>query len=485
MADDISGRLGSAFADFEGIASNGRTGSHVHDHGDRVVVALVFENHTRGLAASLTTGYILQRMGNGARLDGRAPVSADAALACGCGTPDAAFYALSVQQAEVFHRVLRYATDMGYDPHGDRSADPVDPGSRTPLFVILGHAFETFHGCYESVRGLDASLPSLGVWSNVLRVFDDDVVDAPDLVRRAVVSRRTVRAVARDLERMGWLEVEKPARGKTAFRLTSEGCRARAAGARLVEAAQADFVSRFGSDRVPGLHGALARLVDQLDIELPWHLTGYGLADSSPTGGNHVPAPEGPARIPAHGADWPVVVKDPLADSSGQPLSALLSKALAAYRIDYEWDMRGHGTGLDFIANFLARVDDEGVDLKAASALAGVTGNGRSALERHLVVVVEPRRGRGSSRRVHLTPKGRQARDGHPGLVARLERDWHARYGACVDDLRSVLESLDEDFDTDLPNFPDPTDWLYRSMLAGSAAQRKRDASRPSHPTSA
>ena len=368
-----------------------------------------------------------------------------------------------------------YAMDMGFDPQTGRSSIrgvAVEPVSGTPLFVLLSRAFVTYRGCYERASADYGDSPSLGVWSNVLRPFDDGVLDQRELIRRGVLSRRAVRALVRDLERLGWLEEERPARGQTSLRLTDAGLRAREAGRILVDEAEQGFVDRFGAQATSALRETLVGIAGQLEVELPWHLTGYGVADSSLTGGQHVPAQPGPPRTPAHGADWPVVLRNPAADVSVQPLSALLSKALAAFRIDYEWDMRGHGTGLDFIANFLRFVDDDGVDLKTASTMGGVTGNGRSALERHFVVVVEPRQGRGASRRVYLTPKGKQARDTYPFLVAKVEREWQGRYGACVDDLRGVLESLDRDFDAGLPGYPSTTDWLYRSMLAGSAAAR-------------
>ena len=481
MPSGISSRLDAAFAEFEGIvAGAGPTGSHVHAHDDGVAVALAFEDNLPGRTAALTTDQIFRRLGSGARLDGRAPVSADASLACDCGTPDASFYGLTKLQAEVFDRALRYATHMGYDPFADNvpnSLPGAEPVSRPPLFVRLSRAFGTLCRCYASASAGDGSIPSPGVWSNVLRPFEAGVLEQSELIRRTVVSRRAVRALVRDLERQGWLEVDKPTRGKTLLRLTAAGLRAREAGARLVEAAEAEFAARFGAARTGRMREALVEIVDQLEIELPWHLTGYGLVDSSVTGGDHVPAQLGPPRVPAHGADWPVVPKDPVADVSAQPLSALLSKALAAFRIDYEWGMRGHGTGLDFIANFLQFVDDDGVDLNTASTRGGVTGNGRSALERHFVVVAEPTRGRGATRRVYLTPKGRQARDSYPHLVAKVEKEWGCRFGDCVTDLRDALGSLDGDLDADLPNYPSTTDWLYRSMLAGSAAQRRRNVS--------
>ena len=320
----------------------------------------------------------------------------------------------------------------------------------------------------------DGPGPSLGVWSNVLRPFDDGMLDQRELIRRAVISKRAARALVRDLERLRWLTVEKPARGQTLLKLTLDGQRARTAGEQLANTAEDGFRTQFGEDRTTRLCEALAALANQLEIELPWYLTGYGLADSSLTGGSHIPEQPGPPRIPAHGTEWPVVLRDQTADAACLPLFGLLSRALAAFRIDYERDMRGHGTGLDFVANFLQFVGDDGVDLKVAAEKGGVVGNGRSVLERHLVVVVEPRQGRTQSRQVYLTPKGKQARDAYPHLVAMVEQDWRERYGDCVTDLWRTLESMDRVLDADVPNFPSTTDWLYRSMLAGSGARRRR-----------
>ena len=478
MANDTPADLRSIFASFPGIAAaSGNRGSHTHVEADRIVLALAFEKDVAGRSAALTVSQILKRLGHGTRLDGRAPVSADAALACACGTPDATFYALSKTQVPVFTRALRYALDMGYDPYRgavpEGSAASAD-ASDTPLFVLMSHAFETVCRIYAGAMAQGGSDPSLGVWSNVLRPFDDETLDQHDLVRRGVISRRAARALVRDLERLRWLTVEKPARGQTLLRLTVAGLRAKDAGARRADAAEGDFASRFGADRSAALRKALAAIVHQFEIELPWYLTGYGLADSSLTGGSHVPGQPGPPRIPSHGADWPVVLRDDTIDTNALPLPALLSKALAAFRIDYEREMRGHGTGLDFVANFLRFVGDDGVDLKTASGMGGVTGNGRSALERHFVVVAQPSTTRGQTRQVYLTPKGKHARDSYPYLVGRTEQDWRNRYGDCAADLRLALKSMDGDFDAGLPNYPGTTDWLYRSMVAGSAAERAR-----------
>ena len=100
-----------------------------------------------------------------------------------------------------------------------------------------------------------------------------------------------------------------------------------------------------------------------------------------------------------------------------------------------------------------------------------MVGNGRSVLERHLVVVVGTPTGSNPVPTGVPHTQGKQVRDAYPHLVARVEQDWRERYGDCVTDLWRTLESMDRDFDADVPNFPSTTDWLYRSMLAGSGAR--------------
>ena len=48
---------------------------------------------------------------------------------------------------------------------------------------------------------------------------------------------------------------------------------------------EADWHDRMGSGPVQRLRVALERFVSVLDLELPWYVTGYGVADASMTGG--------------------------------------------------------------------------------------------------------------------------------------------------------------------------------------------------------
>ena len=468
MPNSLEAALGS-FPGFQ-KAEGAHLGSHAHEEGEGVVFALGFAPDGAGRVARLVVDFIMSHMGAGRRLDSRAPVRANAALACRCAPQDALFYACSTQQAATFVRMLRYASPTPQGP-----PRPATTTKKTPLSVLLSHAFATFDEDYEHTLADDAAKPSLGIWGNVLRAIGNDGVPTRDLPTRTVLSRRAARAVLRDLQRLRWIAPEKRG-GASHLRLTTAGRAARDIGAAHIRAVEETWRQRFGTARVGALRQALAALASQFDIELPWHLTGYGLADASVTGGSHVAAQPGPPRIPAHGEDWPVVLRDAGSHTRQLPLPALLSQALAAFTIDYEWDIMGYGAGLLATSNLLRFIGDDGMPLARASALGEVRGNGKAGLERHLVVVVESGKPRDRSRLVYLTPKGRRARDSHAYLLMAMEQDWQRRYGDCVVALRDALESLEQDFGDDLPNYPSTTAWIWHSMNTASGVERARKA---------
>lgn len=310
-------------------------------------------------------------------------------------------------------------------------------------------------------------MPQLGAWANALRVLDADGMDQRLLARRAVISKRVAEVVVTRLERLRRVAVEKQAiegkRGKTkVVRLTASGDAGAAMAAALVDTVQADWRQRFGSDAVDGLRDALSAVVDRLPVELPHYPTGYGAADPSVTGGDYVPEDPGPPRIPAHGQDWPVVLREPGSDTRHLPLPALLSQVLAAFAIDYEREQFG---SLQAVSNFLRFVGDDGVTLGRAQALGGVSGNGKTLHERHLDVVVEPGRPRDMSRRVFLTPKARRVRDAYPHLVMEIENRWRERYAAAIPPMCTTLMAMNERFDAGLHDYPSTTGWILRPWV--------------------
>lgn len=336
-----------------------------------------------------------------------------------------------------------------------------------PLPTLLGRAIGAFTLDYDQARGEHNPIPQLGSWANVLRVIDAQGTDQRQLVRRAVISRRAAEVVVTRLERLGRVAVEKQAiegrRGKTKLvRLTaSGGAGAALAGAR-VDMVQADWRQRFGGDAVDQLRDALSAVVDRLPVELPHYPAGYGAGDPSVTGGDYVPEDPGPPRIPAHGQDWPVVLREPGSDTRQLPLPALLSQVLAAFAIDYERERFG---SLPAASNFLRLVGDDGMTLGRARALGGVSGNGKTLHERHRDVVVEPGRPRDMSRRVFLTPKGRRVRDAYPHLVREIEDQWRKQYAAAIPPMRTTLMTMNKRIDADLRDFPSTTGWILRPWL--------------------
>ena len=339
--------------------------------------------------------------------------------------------------------------------------------SGPPLPTLLGRAIGTFTLDYDQARGEDRSVPQLGTWANVLRVLDADGTDQRQLARRTVISRRAAEVVVTRLARLGRVAVENQViegkRGKTKLvRLTAKGEAGTAAAAALVDTVQADWRERFGNDAVDRLRDALSTIVDRLPVELPHYPAGYGAADPSVTGGDYVPEDPGPLRIPAHGQDWPVVLREPDSVTRRLPLPALLSQALAAFAIDYEREQFG---SLPAASNFLRFVGDDGVTLGCAQDLGGVAGNGKSLHERHLDVVVEPGRLRDMSRRVFLTAKGRRVRDAYPRLVKEIEDRWSEQYAAAMPTMRATLMSMNERFDAGLRDYPSTTGWILRPWL--------------------
>ena len=463
-AADAADILRGTLRAFPGIVTRrvAAEGSHAHAVDEKVIVALVFASGPQGRVARLVIDFIMSHMGRERRLDSHAPVARSEKPKGHWGTPDADYYLCEPRQATIAARMLRYASADTQGPKRPR-AQPID----WPLPVLLSHAFVAFEKEYRQLAAAQDDAPSLGIWGNVLRAIPEAGLDKRELPGRTVLSLRGMRAVLRDLERRGWLQVEKQGRGAYLLRLTSAGQRAQALAPKLMATVERRWRRRFGAELFTTLQQSLADIVRQFDVCWPWYLTGYGPGDSSVTGGSHVPASAGPPRIPAHGADWPVVIRNAAQTKAKVPLLALLSEALAGFASDYRSDAFGYGAGLGDTSNLLASIKGTGMALEEAAAQGDVSGNGKSGMERHLVVVVEPGKPKDGSRRVYLTPKGQRARDSHAYLVVAVEKAWQRRYGKAVPALRKALLRLDPQLGDGLPNYPNTTAWYWESLLIG------------------
>ena len=427
-AADSRRDLLDVFKFFPGIAP----GSDVRStSGGGVELAMAFDDSAHGKAAQLSVDFIIERIG-AKRKDKRRRLDA--------------------KQTVAFLRYLNYAS---LRPMG--KARPPAVLSTTPLPTLLSRVLFAFEQDYDELAAGERT-PHLGVWANVLRVIPKEGLDLRELGPGAILAKRGVRVVVRDLEAQGWIEIEKVAnvRGLKMLRLTAAGRTAKTAGERLATDVERRWRRRFRVATIDGLRTALGAIADAIDVELPYYLTGYGPGDGAITGGPYLPEEPGPPRIPARGEEWPVVLRH--SKASELPLFALVSIVLAHFAIDYERERLGD---LRSASTVFQEIEDEGTPLEQVR-YRGVRGSGRSTPERHLWVVVERKRG-GGVPLVFPSPKMRRARDSYPHLVMEIEGNWRAQYGAgTIAALRRGLDVVDAKFGSNFPHFPNTMLWFKR-----------------------
>lgn len=466
MTVEIERQLRERWLGFPGVlvAETGSGGSRVIEgsSGEHEAV-LVFEDGLDGEVAALLTEHFVSGKASWVRRAG--PVRREAVASD--GGPASVCLIAGEAPMRMLVRNFGYASAR---MHARPGADALGPApdelnASATLPALLSHALVAFTREYGEAPA--AGVPSLPVWANVLRAVGQGGTEA-EVRERAIISRRVLRVVLRELTEMGWLAVENPAPGKRGkarvpkrIHLTQQGLAMERAGRERVAATESRWQQRFGSDAVVRLRDALARVAAGQDLELPHYLVGYGIADASLTGGSYLPAEPGPPRRPARGEEWPVVPRN-ASEAPSLTLPALLSWALTAFTLDYE----AHELGsLAWASVFLRHMPDEGMPLGEARKLCDVVGNGRSGPERHLCVVVTPGKPSDTSRMVYLTPKSKRVRDAWPWLVGEVEREWRARFGSAVADLRQALEGMDAQAWAGLPDYPDTTSWASTAHL--------------------
>ncbi len=436
---ELADRLNRIARGFPGIVRR-RGQPNFRGSASRVEADLAFDDDDAGTAARLVIEHVVER-----RLT---PISVT-------DTSDDGGKRLTLcaRDAARFARALAYAGTDFLAP-----ARPHRELPRVPLPSLLSRALIAFERDYAASR---EDVPTLPVWSNVLRVFGNASLTDHELGERAILAKRVVRVLLRDLTRLGWLEAD-PGRSR-AFRLTDLAkTREADARSRLADV-ERDWRKRHGAALIEGLRDGLATVAARFELEWPWYLTGYGPSDPSITGGSFLPAEPGPPRVPGRGEEWPVVPRNPSERTRELPLSALLSKVLAAFTVDYEEANLGP---LSAASAFLPQVPGDAISLARAGALCDIAGTGKSAPERHLCVVVAPGRPRDGPRMVYLTPKARRIRDSYPALVMDIEARWREAFGAGVlNGLRSALQTLDANTLPGTPDYPDTRAWLHPASL--------------------
>ena len=288
----------------------------------------------------------------------------------------------------------------------------------------------TGHGTSGPGDGAPAPwLVSLAMWENCMRYVTGDPITVGDLEARARTGTNLD-----GMRRWGYITIDGTTRkahngrpGPNAvLRATAAGLRAREIWRPLPGFIEQRWRDRLGADQLSRLRDPLTSMVSRLDPGLPDCLPILGAALLS----------QGPdPRLP------------PRPDGTAPealPLSALLSRVLLAFALEYE---REAGLSLAVAANVLRVLGAEGTRLRDLPALTGTsTESVRWALgilTRGDLAAEEPDPAASRGKVARLTPGGLDARHLYHELTGTIERRWDDRFTPGVTGaLRASLEPL-------------------------------------------
>jgi hypothetical protein len=298
-----------------------------------------------------------------------------------------------------------------------------------PLPVLLSKALLSLTRDYEQEGAGTPPLPSLTMWSNVLRHITDDGIERKRLPALARLTKRAVAPAVTELQRSGLVTVED-----RVVRLTDAGRQARDRWLELIGTVERRWSERVGDEAARALRAALDDLVGRLEFEYSHHPASYGSADTTITGWVGAAGSGG-------GADWRFVPREPGDDLGSLPLSALLSQALVAFSVDFE---RIAGWSLAATTSVINVLDEAGSPVRDVPPVGALRWHG---------LVQEFKDGR--TKMVRLTERGLWNKGTYMQNTRSVEADWRARYGASlVDGLRASLEAVVARAGDDLPDHP-------------------------------
>jgi DNA-binding MarR family transcriptional regulator len=274
-------------------------------------------------------------------------------------------------------------------------------------------------------------LVSLVMWSNCMRLVGEKGVSVGELEGLA----RTATNL-NGMERWGYVVVApdpadrrpKPPRSGWVIRATPKGRLAQQVWRPLFGANEMRWQARFGKDQIDQLRESLWALISQIHVELPdcLPILGYGLFSTGPDHARGTPARR--------------------ENSSGPrlPLSALLSRVLLAFAIEFE---RESDLSLAISANVVRVLDEKGVRVRDLPLLTGVSKEAiamaMGVLQKRRDAVVGPDPTGSRAKVARLTPKGREAQEAYRQLPGIIEQRWQARFGKeTISTLRDLLERL-------------------------------------------
>ena len=290
----------------------------------------------------------------------------------------------------------------------------------------------TGHGASSPGPGDGAPAPwlvSLAMWETCMRYVTGEPITVGDLEARARTGTNLD-----GMRRWGYITIDGTARkvhktrpGPAAvLRATAAGLRAREIWRPLPGFVEQRWRERLGADQLSRLRDPLTSMVSRLDPGLPDCLPILGAALRS-----HGPDPRLPPR------------PDDTAPEA-LPLSALLSRVLLAFALEYE---REAGLSLAVAANVLRVLGSEGTRLRELPALTGTsTESVRWALgilTRGDLAAEEPDPAASRGKVARLTPRGLDAQHLYHELTETIERRWHDHFTPGVTGaLRTSLEPL-------------------------------------------
>jgi hypothetical protein len=274
-------------------------------------------------------------------------------------------------------------------------------------------------------------LVSLPMWENCMGYVGEKGITIRELERLA---RTTTNLDG--MERWGYLTVgpdpvdqrSKPPRRDWLIRATPAGRQAQDVWRPLFGVIEKRWETRFGKKAIAQLREALCALIAGFDLQLPDcpPILGYGLARTDP---------EYARRAPLRSEDD---------DHFRLPLSALLSRVLLAFAIEFE---RESDLSLAISANALRVLDGKGVLVRDLPHISGISKEMIKVSmgflqKRGCIAIVSDSAAKGK-KLARLTPKGLRARHSYYQQTGLIEEGWQARFGKnAIRGLQNLLEPL-------------------------------------------
>ena len=268
-------------------------------------------------------------------------------------------------------------------------------------------------------------LVSLAMWSNCMQFIGEEGLPVGKLES---LGRTTTNL--NGMVRWGYVVIApdpadnrpKPPRSQLIIRATPKGRTAQEVWRPLFRVIEKRWQDRFGKEHIDQIRKSLGALINRIEVDLPdcLPILGYGLFSRGPE------------------------PKQPAPPGRDLTLSALLSRVLLAFAIEFE---RESDLSLAIGANVLRVLDEKGVPVRDLPALSGVSKEAIAmalgVLRKKGVSVVEQGLAGSRTKIARLTPQGLEAQHAYHQLLGIVEERCQARFGKdTIRTLRELLERL-------------------------------------------